>query len=237
MTTRKRRTKKAETNEYKAPNDIIVTHVKFTPKQENFIALSTHSESKLFFIDGPAGTSKTYLSIYCALRILEMHAAEKLIYIRSAVESAAQKLGALPGEIDEKFKPWIIPLLDKLHEISTPSIVSDLCKKNIIEAHPNNYLRGMSYKDKAIIVDEAQNMTEGELTTILTRIGENCKVFVIGDSMQTDIHKSGFKTLFDLFDVKESNKHGIYCTVFDEEDIVRSELLKYIIFRLKKLHK
>lgn len=232
----KRKITKKTSNDSLVPNDIVIQNVKFNDKQKSFINLCNQKDFKLFFVDGPAGTSKTYISVYCALRLLELKQVSKLIYIRSAVESAAQKLGSLPGEIDEKFKPWVIPLIDKLQELSRPDVVEYLIKNNIIEAHPNNYLRGMSFVDRVIVVDESQNMTVSELITILTRIGENCKVFVIGDSMQSDINKSGFKTIFNLFETAQSVEHGIYTFRFDEEDIVRSELLKFIVNQLKKLN-
>jgi phosphate starvation-inducible PhoH-like protein len=98
---------------------------------------------------------------------------------------------------------------------------------------PINYLRGSSWKNKVVIADEAQNFTYKELTTLITRIGDNCKLFICGDFMQSDINgKSGFAPMFDLFNDEESEEKGIYSFKFGKEDILRSSILKYIISKL-----
>ena len=102
-----------------------------------------------------------------------------------------------------------------------------------ISAMPINYLRGSSWKDKVVVADEAQNFTYKELTTLITRIGENCKLFICGDFMQSDINgKSGFAPMFDLFNCEDSMNHGIHAFKFGKEDILRSEILKFIISKL-----
>ena len=96
-----------------------------------------------------------------------------------------------------------------------------------------NYVRGLTFKNSVVIVDEAQNLTFSELTTILTRFGENSKMIVVGDSRQSDINgKSGFSHMYDIFNDDQSEQEGIYCFKFTEADIMRSEILKYIVSRL-----
>lgn len=187
-------------------------------------------------VAGPAGSTKTYMAVYAALRLLSAEEDLDLLYIRTVIESADKGLGALPGDIDEKFNPYTAPLEDKLMEMlpKTNTIRKELLESGRISAVPINYLRGANWKDKVVIADEAQNFTYKELTTLLTRIGRNCKLIICGDFMQSDINgKSGFPAMFDLFNDEESRKQGIHAFKFGKEDILRSEILKFIISKLE----
>jgi phosphate starvation-inducible PhoH-like protein len=158
------------------------------------------------------------------------------MYVRTIAESGEKGLGSLPGDVNEKFNPFMMPLNDKLEEMIASQERSFLEQKKIINAMPINYLRGSNWINKIIIADESQNFTAKELTTLITRLGENSKLFICGDPMQSDINgKSGFKTISNLFNDKESNEKGIYCFDFYKEDIVRSEILKFIVGKLEKL--
>lgn len=215
---------------------ITVNCCKLDAKQKRFLEKSLSPETKIMFINGPAGTSKTYMSIYSALRLLSAQEELDLIYVRTVIESADKGLGALPGDLQEKFNPYIVPLMDKLDEMlpKNTTIKTDLLNKNRVSAFPVNFLRGASWKDKVIVADEAQNFTFKELTTLITRIGENTRLFILGDTMQTDINgKSGFKQMFDIFNDQESRDQGIECFTFTEKDIKRSEILKYIVSHIK----
>jgi len=206
------------------------------PTQQKFMELALDKSTKLMFVSGPAGTSKTYLSVLVALLLLNEKRVSDLIYIRSAVESSDSKLGFLPGEADEKMAPYIQPLLDKLMELLPKTDIDRLMKENRITAVPVGFLRGLNWNAKVIIADEAQNLTEKELITLVTRIGEFSKVFVLGDPDQSDIKdKSGFTRLMKKFDDEESNSQGIRTFTFTEEDIVRSGLVQFIINRLRKV--
>ena len=189
------------------------------------------------FIAGPAGSTKTYMAVYSALRLLSAFEELDLMYVRTVIESAEKGLGALPGDIDEKFNPYMAPLEDKLFEMlpKNNTTKKELLENGRVSAMPINYLRGSSWKDKIVIADEAQNFTYKELTTLITRIGDNCKLFICGDFMQSDINgKSGFAPMFDLFNDEESEEKGIYSFKFGKEDILRSNILKYIISKLDK---
>ena len=203
---------------------------------ESFLEACFKDECKMVLVDGPAGSAKTYLSVYVALQLLRTHKIQEIIYIRSIVESASKSMGSLPGEVDEKFLPWCFPLFEKLTEFLDKSISSNLITEEYVKCVPVNYVRGLTFNNACVIVDEAQNLTQGELTTILTRFGEKTKYIVTGDSQQSDIGaKTGFKSIISAFDSRESGEHGIYAFKFNELDIVRSEILKYIVKVLQKL--
>jgi len=207
-----------------------------TPIHEQFLEACFKDECKMALVDGPAGSAKTYLSVYVALQLLRTQKIQEIIYIRSIVESASKSMGSLPGEVDEKFLPWCFPLFEKLNEFLDKSMSTSLIAEEYVKCVPVNYVRGLTFNNACVIVDEAQNLTQGELTTILTRFGEGTKYIVTGDTQQSDIgSKTGFKSIISAFDNKESYNHGMYAFKFNELDIVRSEILKYIVKVLQKL--
>jgi phosphate starvation-inducible protein PhoH and related proteins len=218
-------------------------HVKslnLTEKQKRFFSLASDKNCKIVFVSGPAGSSKTYISVYSALRLLSEFSQTDLIYIRTIIESADKGLGALPGGLEDKFNPYMIPLLEKLNEMlpANTTTQKDLLAAGRVDAMPINFLRGVSWNDKIIIMDEAQNATFKELTTLITRIGEGSRLFICGDLMQSDINgKSGFGDMMKLFDDERSSENGIHCFRFNSSDIKRSKVLKYIISRLEEQRK
>lgn len=204
-----------------------------TPAHKSLVGLFHSPDSKLLFVDGPAGTAKTYCAALAALNLLKSHRVDEIIYIRSIIESASKSMGSLPGEVDDKFLPWTLPLQEKLSELVSTSTSRMLFEKSIVKAVPVNYVRGLTFKDSVVIVDEAQNLTRSELVTILTRFGEDSKMIVIGDCMQSDIqNRSGFYDIFNTFDDQESEDNGVYCFKFTDKDIMRSEMLKFIVRKL-----
>jgi len=184
------------------------------------------------FLSGPAGTSKSILAVYCALLLLNEKRISDIVYIRTIVESATQSMGILPGDENDKLKFFVAVLNDKLEELLPAGDIKKLHADERVKGLPVNYLRGASYNAKAVIVDEAQNGTFNELLTCLTRIGKFTKYYILGDPMQSDLkHKeqSGFKPMFNIFNTEEARQQGIYCVEFGKEDIMRSEILKFII--------
>ncbi len=213
----------------------VVSEFELTDAHKSFTELTFKRGTKIVFVDGPAGSAKTYCAAYTGLHLLRGRFVEEMIYIRSIIESASRSMGALPGEVDDKFHPWIIPLKEKLNELLPAGISNELFDRGIVKAIPVNYVRGLTFKNSVVIVDEAQNLTFSELTTILTRFGENSKMIVVGDSRQSDINgKTGFNHMYDIFNDDLSEEEGIYCFKFTEADIVRSEILKYIVGRLSE---
>ena len=208
----------------------------WTEKQKAFIELATHKDTKIVFLSGPAGTSKSILAVYCSLLLLNQKRVSDIVYVRTIVESASISLGSLPGSVDEKVHNFVSVLNDKLEELLPTGDIKKLHADERIKGIPVNYLRGASYNAKVVILDEFQNATFSETTTALTRIGKFTKYFILGDPMQTDLrHKeqSGFQPMFDVFNTEQAKAEGIYCIKFGKEDIMRSEILKFIVEQIE----
>ena len=207
---------------------------KFTTRQRKFLSTILDPEVKMFFVSGPAGSSKTYMSLYGCLRLMAEDTEKELLYVRSIAESADKGLGSLPGDMAEKFNPFLMPLYDKLEEIVFEGDTAFLKQKGRISAVPINFLRGANWNNKLIVADEAQNFTFKELTTLITRLGEDSKLIICGDFMQSDINgKTGFGEMFDLFSDEKSEQNRIHSFKFTRTDIVRSKILKFIISKLE----
>ncbi len=205
-----------------------------TDNQKRFIDLAMDKSTRVIFVSGPAGTSKTFVSVLAGLMTLNKHSVSDILYIRSVVESASRSMGFLPGEAGDKMLPYLQPLLDKLDEMLPADQIALLTKEKRVEGTVVNFLRGASFNAKFIIADEAQNFDTKELTTIMTRLGKFSKLIIAGDPGQSDINgKSGFVKMCDLFNDEESRKNGIHYFSFTKEDIVRSGILKYIVERLE----
>ena len=208
---------------------------KLTENQIDFLKTTLDKNSKLLFLAGPAGTAKTYMAVYSALQILINSDLEKnILYVRSIAESAQRNMGSLPGSIDEKFSVFASPFYDKLDEILNSTDISFLKEKNLFDCLPVNYIRGANWNDVIVIIDEAQNFSYYELLTALTRIGENSKIIICGDIMQSDIKNSGFKEIFNIFNDQESIENGVVCKEFTTNDIKRSEIVRFIVSKLEK---
>ena len=235
MNKKKDTSPKVHQNE-KIKESVRIDERQLTPKQIELLNLLQNKTTKLVFISGPAGTSKTYTSVLAGLNLINQKRVSEIVYVRSIVESSDSKLGFLPGEMDEKMSPYIQPLIDKLEELLPKHDIDKLKKEERIHGFPINFLRGLSWNAKCIVADEAQNMSKKELTTLITRVGEFSKLFICGDPDQSDINgKSGFVPMMNIFDDEESRNNGIYVFKFDEDDIVRSGLVKFILKKLKNV--
>ena len=235
MNKKKDTSPKVHQNE-KIKESVRIDERQLTSKQIELLNLLQNKTTKLVFISGPAGTAKTYTSILAGLTLLNHKRVSEIVYVRSIVESSDSKLGFLPGEMDEKMSPYIQPLIDKLEELLPKHDIDKLKKEERIHGFPINFLRGLSWNAKCIVADEAQNMTKKELITLITRVGEFSKLFICGDPDQSDINgKSGFVPTMNIFDDEESRNNGIYVFKFDEDDIVRSGLVKFILKKLKNV--
>lgn len=210
----------------------------WTEKQQDFLKIAMRKSTKIMFINGPAGTAKTLLSVYCGLKNVQFDRSSGVIYLRSAVESSDRHLGALPGDADEKLGFYNLPFFDKLDELIGHNHAGDLMKSGLFSTFPVNFARGMSWNNKFIILDEAQNSSKKEIVTILTRLGEGSKCFVLADPMQTDLRdKDGgaFSELYNKFlDCPEAHDHGVYSFRFTEDDIMRSELVRFLVKKLQE---
>tara|TARA_R110000824_G_scaffold378149_2_gene569618 strand:+ start:1561 stop:2268 length:708 start_codon:yes stop_codon:yes gene_type:complete len=214
-----------------------VNNLRLTARQKEFLALALSHKTQIMFISGPAGSTKTYMAVYAALRHLSSGDDLDMLYVRTIIESGDKGLGALPGNIEEKINPYMAPLEDKLMEMLPQSTTDrkELIETGRIQAMPINYLRGANWRDKVVVADEAQNFTFKELVTLITRLGQGSKLFISGDFMQSDINgRSGFKRMCNLFSDESSMRKGIEFFQFTTEDIMRSPLQKYIIQKLEK---
>jgi len=200
----------------------------FNPKHREFYNCIKDSKTKMGFVDGPAGSMKTYIAVYAGLELIRQEQFQRLVYIRSVTESAERSLGSLPGEIDDKFSPYSIPLEEKVTEIANTGTYSMLKQKGIVEAIPVNFVRGLTFNKALVIVDEAQNLSRKELTTILTRFGRDSRYVVIGDCNQADVNKSGYKEIFNMFNTKQCADNNIHSFEFGNSEIARSKILRFI---------
>ena len=169
MTAKKSNNTKCEFTIPQLKQNIIINSLKLTERQKHFLSIAFDDKTKIMFVAGPAGSTKTYMAVYSALRLLSAFDALDLLYVRTVIESAEKGLGALPGDIGEKFNPYMAPLEDKLYEMLPKNNTSkrDLLESGRISAMPINYLRGSSWKNKIVVADEAQNFTYKELTTLV----------------------------------------------------------------------
>ncbi|MBQ3419161.1 MAG: PhoH family protein [Erysipelotrichaceae bacterium] len=191
------------------------------------------NKNDLVFSIGPAGTGKTFLAVLLAVKALKNGEVKKIILTRPAVE-AGESLGFLPGDLKEKINPYLMPLYDSLEDILGSEQVEKLIEKEIIEVIPLAYMRGRTLNDAFIILDEAQNTTDGQMLMFLTRLGYNSKMIVNGDLTQIDLNinknKSGLVVAVD----KLKKIKGIDFIEFDNNDIVRNPIVSKIIDRFKK---
>ena len=219
----------------KPKDNFYIEELPWTDKQKRFIEISQDKSTRLILCKGPAGSSKTLTAVYSALNLLNTSKVSDVIYMRSAVESSDSRLGFLPGDADENLHYYNLPFMDKLDELLSEETVKKLQKEKRVSIHPVNFARGMSWNGKAILMDEAQNSSFREIVTVLTRIGKYSRCIIMADPMQTDLkngNRGGFVKLYDVFNNQESRDMGIHTFEFSEEDIVRSELTKFIVSKL-----
>jgi predicted ribonuclease YlaK len=210
---------------------------KFTAKQKALIDVILHPEIKVVLIDGVAGTSKSLVSVYCGLTMLKDNSAKKMLYMRSVVESAQKGLGFLKGSLEEKMEVWRHVLDSKCEELIEPVDLPKVLGSGKLEALPINYIRGASWKDVYVCLDEGQNLDYDAFKLVLSRLGDNSKLIICADSDQCDIKDSGFKKIYDIFDDDESKNIGNVSFSFTEDDIVRSEICKFIVGKFKNSSK
>lgn len=176
---------------------------------------------------GPAGTGKTYLAVAMAVRAFRNHEVTKIILTRPAVE-AGEKLGFLPGDLQNKVDPYLRPLYDALFDMFGSETFARLMERGSIEVAPLAYMRGRTLDDAFIILDEAQNTTREQIKMFLTRLGFNSKMVITGDITQIDLPDSKRSGLVDAMHVLK-NVEGISMIRFSEKDVVRHKLVQDII--------
>ncbi|WP_414564074.1 MULTISPECIES: PhoH family protein [unclassified Anabaena] len=181
----------------------------------------------LTFCVGPAGTGKTYLAVVVAVQALLNNQVEKLILTRPAVE-AGEKLGFLPGDLQQKVNPYLRPLYDAIYEFIDQEKVPSLMERGVIEVAPLAYMRGRTLNHAFVIVDEAQNTTPAQMKMVLTRLGFRSRMVITGDTTQTDLplnQKSGLGVALQVL----KNVEGIGFCEFTQQDVVRHPLVQRIV--------
>ena len=196
-----------------------------TPNQQKYADLiDTHD---LTFGVGPAGTGKTYLAVACALRALESRKVEKVILSRPVVE-AGERLGFLPGDLMEKVNPYLRPLYDAFLAMLGPERFRTWRDNDVVEIVPLAYMRGRTFEDAFMILDEAQNTTPEQIKMFLTRMGTGSKAVVTGDLTQNDLPartESGLQRVIKVL----KGVDGVATLTLNETDVVRHPLVKRII--------
>ena len=194
--------------------------------------LEAIERNDLVFGIGPAGTGKTYLAVAMAIQALISKRVTRIILTRPAVE-AGEKLGFLPGSLQEKIDPYLRPLYDALYDMLESDKVEKLLERAAIEVAPLAFMRGRTLNDSFIILDEAQNTTAEQMKMVLTRQGFNSKMVVTGDLTQIDLPNGRRSGLLDAVEILRGVE-GISFVQFDERDVVRHSLVQRIVRAYEK---
>ena len=196
-----------------------------SPNQRRYLeAIENHD---MVFGVGPAGTGKTYLAVAMAISALLNKQVNRIILARPAVE-AGERLGFLPGTLQEKIDPYLRPLYDALFDMLDPERVERYLEKNVIEIAPIAFMRGRTLNDSFVILDEAQNTTSEQMKMFVTRLGFNSKAVITGDITQIDLPTARRSGLIEAVEILQS-VNGLAFVHFDEGDVVRHHLVQRII--------
>ena len=189
--------------------------------------LEAIENSDMVFGVGPAGTGKTYLAVAMGIAALMSKRVNRIVLARPAVE-AGERLGFLPGTLQEKVDPYLRPLYDALYDMLEPDKVDRYLEKNIIEIAPIAFMRGRTLNDAFVILDEAQNTTSEQMKMFVTRLGFNSKAVITGDVTQIDLPNASRSGMVEAVEILR-NVEGIRFCYFDEGDVVRHHLVQRII--------
>ena len=216
-------------------NDVILSRKNdfIKPRTPNqFEYFKKVKDNDIVFAIGPAGTGKTYLAVAFAVAALKNKEISKIVLTRPAVE-AGESLGFLPGNLSEKVDPYLRPLYDALDDMIQIDKLNYFMQNRIIEVAPLAYMRGRTLDNAFIILDEAQNATEGQIKMFLTRLGPSAKCIITGDLSQIDLPRSvhsGFRKAIDLL----GHLDGIATVRLSADDVVRHRLVRDIIIAFEK---
>lgn len=200
-----------------------------TVNQENYILALTNPETDIVVVTGPAGTGKTYLGMLAAIKALRDRECERIVLTRPAVGVDDEKHGFLPGDLNQKMEPWTRPLLDVLREYYSVAEIKYMIEEQIVEIAPLAFMRGRTFRNSWIIVDESQNCTPTQLKMVMTRIGEGSKIVITGDTDQTD-RKKAENGLLDLHArLLKNPTTGIECCEFTQKDVQRHPIISSVL--------
>ena len=201
-----------------------------TVNQEEFILALENKEKPIVVAIGPAGTGKTLISVCWAIKEYMAGKFNKIVITRPNVAVDDKDIGFLPGDIFKKMTPWMMPILDIFKQYWSREEVELMIKDEIIEICPIAYIRGRTFKNSVIIIDEAQGTTINSMLSILTRLGENSKMIITGDLKQSDsISNNGLKDFINKLKNNEGKLNYIKLIEMNEKDIERHPAIKEII--------
>ncbi len=196
-----------------------------SPNQRKYV--EAIEQGDMVFGLGPAGTGKTYLAVAMAVSALMAKKVSRIILVRPAVE-AGERLGFLPGSLQEKVDPYLRPLYDALYDLLDQDKVDKLLERNVIEVAPLAFMRGRTLSDAFIIMDEAQNTTNEQMKMFVTRMGNGSKAVITGDLTQIDLPNPKKSGLFEALQVLDGVE-GIRFCHFEDVDVVRHHLVQRIV--------
>ena len=197
--------------------------------QETYIDHLFNDDKRIVFAIGPAGTGKSYLGVLRAIKALKDKEVEKLIIVRPAVGAEGENHGFLPGDLNQKLGPWLQPLIDVFEEYYNKDDFQKMVEDGVIEFASLMYLRGRSFKNSIVILDEAQNSLPSQMKLLLTRIGENTRAFVTGDLDQTD-HRKQVNGLSDFIErLRKSNSDMLGVAEFQHKHIERDPIVAEVL--------
>ncbi len=198
-----------------------------TEGQQQYIeAMLRHD---MVFCLGPAGTGKTYLAVAVAVHLLKIGHTKRIVLVRPAVE-AGERLGFLPGDLQQKVNPYLRPIFDAMHDMMTFDQLKRFMVNDIVEVIPLAYMRGRTLNSSVIILDEAQNSTPAQMLMFLTRLGHHSKMIVTGDDSQVDLEPNQRSGLIDAFE-RLQGCDDIKTLRLTEVDIVRHRLVQEVVAR------
>jgi phosphate starvation-inducible PhoH-like protein len=219
------------------PLDINIKEFPWTEKQKIMIEVAQMAETKIIMVNAPPGVGKSLISVYVALTKLKQKKVNKVMYLRVPVEACSHGVGYLPAGLSEKLSPFMQPCEDQMKQLINPVATSKLISSGVVEAMPVGFMKGRTLIDTVVIADEIEDCTVAELRMVISRLGKNCLMFIIGDENQSSIRQSGFKKVFDAFNNEEAMNHGIFCFQLGAEDSMRSGITKYLIETFDKIPK
>jgi phosphate starvation-inducible PhoH-like protein len=224
---RSERAKEREVTRERARAEVTFEFLTETQQQ----AWEAYQENDVLFLAGPAGTGKTFLAVAFAIRDILKKQRQHIILTRPIVE-AGESLGYLPGDFTEKVNPYMIPLYDCYHSLCPGATMKNKVIEQAFEVAPIAYMRGRTFNNSVCIFDEAQNATVAQLKLFLTRFGQNSKIIITGDPLQSDLRdRSGLSTVID----KLHDLPGVAIVEFSQSDVVRHPLVSSILERFENV--
>jgi len=217
----------------KKPISVVVNKIKLEAKnEEQKKVLREISKNNIIFISGIAGVGKTYLSTIYGFVQLQQGNCDKLIFIRPCIEAYGEKIGYLPGDVDEKIAPYMMPIFDILSSVVGVKQVHKLIEEKKILTLSLAFLRGMTFDRSFVLLDEGQNATKNQMRLFLTRIGRDSKLVIAGDLSQSDLgDKNGFVDAI----VRLKDIEGISFMELSDESVVRNPIISKIEKRYSEI--